>query len=549
MPKAAMRTSTQPEPPALDGDELFALHERSFVDWSESEYGFFVNQWYDATARNGKGAWVENTYAPIRWPENQRRVLRWAFTLNDEGRLPLSELWWVDIGKSAKSLIAAALGQWFGQFISTDSELPFFANSREHAGGRSFKALTESLSWNPIGRELADWDTNKAVFKWTGNKALAAPTSPGSISGGNNVFRAMDEIWNYDDPMHDTLMGEAKGSPTRNISFLFITSYPPFVEDGGVLNKTLEEFFEDGAPRKGIEKVPGLEDLPLWVNANGAGVWWNHQEYPWHLMRFDNGQTFIEREMNRTGVSKAQALRIWKAELVQREDTFMPMDQWDACEDAEWHPLAPNDRKVPVVAAVDIGIYGDHCGGIAVDWDSVLQGCRLRTHKHTRPDDYKGRDRRDAISDMKEWVWRLHQEQNLLACAYDPRDFQQAASELEKLGVKMVEFTQNTMRVESDTLFRNLILGRKLKNYPHARDIREHVMNANAREIGSGDAMRLVKPKSNRRIDLAVAYSMAAWTAWSKRDTFERLAKRGNRPEMPMKKPTAQRISEMLFGR
>lgn len=507
----------------LSDADLFALHERSFVDWSESEYGFYVDQWFDVEARGGKGAWREGVLSPIRWPEKQRRVLEWAFTLNDEGRLPLSELWWVDIGKSAKSLIAAALGQWFGQFIASNSEMPFFANSREHAGGRSFKALTDSLRWNPIGQELADWDTGKAVFKWTGNKALVVPTSPGSISGGNNVYRAMDEVWDYTDPMHDTLMGEAKGSPTRNISFMIVTSYPPFAEDAGPLGKALNDFMEHGAPKAGIEQVEGLEDLPLWVDGNGVGLWWNHEPYPWHLMKYDNGQTFIEREMNRKGVSKAQALRIWRAEVVQRDETFMPMEKWDALEDPEWHPLGINDRKVPIVAAVDIGIKGDHSAGIAVDWDIVSQKTRLRADKHTKPSDYVGRDQRDAIQDMKSWVWKLHQEQNLIACGYDPRDFQQAAGELRKLGVNMVEFTQNNMRTEADTHFQGLILGGKLLNY-YAPHIREHILNTNARLIGDG-GIRLVKPKNSRKIDYTVTYSMAAWMAWLFRDRFEWLAR------------------------
>jgi hypothetical protein len=504
----------------LDAAEQVALHHRSFVEWSESKYGFYVNQWFDPTLRSGRGGWHENVFAPIRWPDNQRRVLQWALTLNEDGRLPLSELWWVDIGKSAKSLLAGAVGQWFGQFIGGGSDMPFFANSREQAGGRSFKALTDSLAWNPIGHELAEWDTQKAAFKNTGNKALAAPSNPGSIAGANPVFRAMDEVWDYDDPKHDTLMAEAKASPTRNVSFLLVTSYPPFAEDAGPMGKVLTEFMEDGLAREGIEKVPGLEDLPFWIDpVNGVGLWWNHDPYPWHLMKFDNGQTFIEREMNRKGVSKAQALRIWRAQIVQRDDTFMPMVKWDALEDPDWHPLGPKDRKVSLVAAVDIGIKGDHSGGIALDWDLISQKYRLRAHKHTKPADYVGRDQRDAVQDMKEWVWQLHQEQNLIACGYDPRDFQQAASDLTKLGVHMVEFTQNNMRTDADTHFRGMILGGQLKNY-FASDIREHVLNSNAREIGDG-GIRLIRPKTSKKIDLAVAYSMAAWIAWMHKSRFE----------------------------
>src|SRR5690606_41046830 len=99
-----------------------------------------------------------------------------------------------------------------------------------------------------------------------------------SVSGGNPVFMWFDEICAYEGKRARNIMSEMKESPTRNVSYALITSYPPFEGDDGPLNDTLTAFFDparNDAPREGIEQVEGLEDLPLWFNPkSGVAVWW-----------------------------------------------------------------------------------------------------------------------------------------------------------------------------------------------------------------------------------------------------------------------------------
>lgn len=518
-----------------------ALYARSFVDWSESEIGFYVNQYYDEDAQE----WVKvPNWQPIRWHERQARVLRHLFTLDARGRLPVQELWWVDIGKSGKTLLQAALAQWFGLFIDQSAEVLLAANSKDQAGVRCFKQLMDSVE-NCLFQyraELYEYTSNVITFRSTGNVARPIPMKAGTQAGSNAVFIAFDEIWGYEGERAKAMMAEMKESPTRNLSFIMVTSYPPFLEDEGPLNETLNYFFDEyerpKVDKHGIALIDGYEDLPLYyAPETGQVVWWNHEPYPWHVKRYASGLTFIERQRNKPDVTNNHFLRIWEARRVHREDAFTHEEHWDACDDDELAPLGREDRGLPLVAAVDIGVKGDTSAGVARSYNPVRQSLDLRTHIILRPATYAPEQKVDIIADMQAWVWKLHTEQNLLACYYDPSQFLHAARELEKLGVKMVEFTQNTMRITADTAYRGHIMSHTLKNYSGSGDLKQHVMHAVAVERGNG-TIRLDKRKTSAHIDAAVADSMCCYGCLEQRLAFERLARRGNKPPPP---PQAQR--------
>src|SRR5690606_3406124 len=117
-----------------------------------------------------------------------------------------------------------------------------------------------------------------------------------------------------------------------------------------------------------------------------------------------------------------------------------------------------------------------------------------------------------------------------------------AARELEKLGVKMIEFTQNTMRITADTAYRGHIMAHTLRNYPGSGDLKQHVMHAVAVERGNG-TIRLDKRKTSAHIDAAVADSMCCYGVMEHRLRFERLARQGNRPApevVPQRSPWSQ---------
>lgn len=503
--------------------EQMRLYTRSFVDWAQSPIGFYVNQHWDGVR------WVKK-WAPIKFYETQERLLRYLYTIGEDGLLPWQEVWVVDIGKSAKSMIQAAVAQWFGMMIDRDSEVLLAANSKDQSQVRCFQQLRDSVGQNPFSAKLVDALKSELTFSQTGNVAKPVPMKSTTVAGSNAVFLGFDEIWGYTGARAAEMMAEMKESPTRQVSHTLVTTYPPFLEDAGPANDVLSYFFdEDERPveENHIEPVEGMEDLPLWVcKDTSQAVYWNHEPLPWHTRTYASGVTFLDRQRKKPGTSYSHYLRIWEARRVHREDTFTTEARWDACEDDGLTALHFSSPREPVVGAVDIGVKGDTSGLVARAYNVLRQTLDLRYHAKWEPLHYAVEDRMDIIGDVQERILRLHRQHELIACYYDPSQFMHAARELERLGVRMIEFTQNTMRIAADTAYRNWLLSQVLRHYVESYDLKQHVMHGVAVERGNG-TIRLDKRKTSAHIDLAVADSMACWGAMEHRQDFIRYARRG----------------------
>jgi phage terminase large subunit-like protein len=85
-------------------------------------------------------------------------------------------------------------------------------------------------------------------------------------------------------------------------------------------------------------------------------------------------------------------------------------------------------------------------------------------------------------------------------------EYTSIALELEKEGVRMVELPQTSARVEADQALYDAIIGKTLRHYGDAT-LDEHIRNAIAVETPRG--YRLAKEKTSKKIDAAVALSMA----------------------------------------
>src|SRR5690606_2676745 len=84
------------------------------------------------------------------------------------------------------------------------------------------------------------------------------------------------------------------------------------------------------------------------------------------------------------------------------------------------------------------------------------------------------------------------------------------ALDLAKAGVHMVELPQTNARVAADQALYDAIVGQTLKHFDHPA-LNEHIANAVAIETARG--FRLAKEKTRKKIDAAVALSMAHYGA------------------------------------
>lgn len=82
----------------------------------------------------------------------------------------------------------------------------------------------------------------------------------------------------------------------------------------------------------------------------------------------------------------------------------------------------------------------------------------------------------------------------------------------EELIVFFEEFPQAGKRLQADKALRDMIRERQLI-YDGNPDLTEHLLNANAKNEGEADKLRIVKKSEKMKIDLAVCLSMAAYSA------------------------------------
>lgn len=197
------------------------------------------------------------------------------------------------------------------------------------------------------------------------------------------------------------------------------------------------------------------------------------------------------------------------------EDAFSPitadqfledMTLWDACLET----LPPLGPREPLVLAADAGVSNDHF---------ALVGTSRHPERRT---DVAVRYARKWVpppggrlsyAPIKEELRRLRATYNLIVITYDPYQLHDLMTTLQEEGIVWTDpFNQNGDRTVADTQLRSLIINRRL-SHDGDEGLRESIKNAD-REIvelkGNERGLRLVKRSADKKIDLAVALSMAA---------------------------------------
>jgi len=464
------------------------LYARSFVDWAESKTGFYVGRAYNERRRE----WVKHGRPqPVRFPTTQEKALRFLFTLDGKGRLPVDSLLWIDIGKSFKTGIAAALGQWFGMFIDPPgAEVLLAANAKNQAHVRAYGALRRSVQWNPYAKALAEVYEQEIRFLETEATARAIPLKASTQAGSDAVFIDFDEKWSYG-PEAEQFVSEMKPSPTRNISFQMTQTYPGYYGDRGLLNKDIARFFtEDDLPKEDLNRV--FEDVPLWIDGRSA-IFWNHEPYPWHT------EAFLEEQRN--DLRPSEFRRIWQAYRTEPSETLFDMRLWDKLTDPDMFPLGPQDRGEIVVLGLDLGIKHDSSAVTVRGYDPETGRYPLRDHRIWKP--RPGLEGGELIKAVGQYIIDLHRRHRILGVFYDETQAAFLATLLGDARVPMEAVSQNRGRDEADQLYYDLVMSGVLRNYEGSEDLRRHVGSAVARYTRNG--FRIMKQLSTSSIDGCIA--------------------------------------------
>ena len=249
--------------------------------------------------------------------------------------------------------------------------------------------------------------------------------------------------------------------PTRKIACRLTTTYAGFEGE----SELLEDLYKRGLNRPQIG--------PDLYAGNGMLTFWSHVPIaPW--------QTPEWVEQMRGQLRPHAFARMIENRFAHSEETFVDMEDWDAC--ATGHPVAAN-ADLSVWVGVDASVKHDSTGIVAATWDRRAKKVRMVWHRIFTP---SPRSPINFEADVEATLLDLKHRFRLREVRFDPYQMQASAQRLRKAGVNMVEFPQSmpNLTSASQNLF-ELIKAQNLVAYPDA-DLRLAVQRSVAVENPRG---------------------------------------------------------------
>jgi phage terminase large subunit-like protein len=189
---------------------------------------------------------------------------------------------------------------------------------------------------------------------------------------------------------------------------------------------------------------------------------------------------------------------------VTSESSFVDMEWWDACVDAQLRPIIA-DPSLNVWVGVDASVTRDSTAIVACAFDATTKCVRLVWHRVFQPSQS---DPLDFEATVERELIELRTRFKLREVRYDPYQLVSVAQRLAKAGLPLVEFPQTVANLtEASSNLYELIKGRNLTTYADAA-LRLAVSRAVAVETSRG--WRIAKDKATHKIDVVVALAQAA---------------------------------------
>ncbi len=426
------------------------------------------------------------TGKPFELYPAQVKFLREALTLTKDGTLPFSELVYSCPKKSGKSATTAfamiyaivAIGGSFAEGFCV-------ANDMEQSRGRVFMQIGRIIEASPLLRNSATVTQNKIVFTSTGSTITAIASDAAGAAGSNPTFITFDELWGYTSESSRRLWDEMIPVPTRKVSARWTSTYAGF-EGESVL---LEDLYKRGM--KGKEIAPALR------KQRGMLFFWSHKPIaPWQTKAWLSQM----REQHRANAYLRQIENRW----VSTESSFVEMEWYDACVDANARPVAAS-AALPVWVGVDASVKRDSTAIVAATFDSDAKKVRLVWHKVFQP---SAKDPLDFEATVEKTLLELKRRFRVREIRFDPFQLVAVAQRLQRAGLPMVGFAQSVPNLtEASSNLYELIKGANLIAYADDA-LRLAVSRSVAIETPRG--WRIAKEKASHKIDVVIALAQAA---------------------------------------
>lgn len=433
--------------------------------------------------------YIPETNAPIQLEPYQRAVIQEALRRDESGDFIYSLVLYSDLKKSAKSTIAAAVSLYLAWCNAWES-VRIVANDLKQADSRTFFYIERAIRLNPyLNQHCKVKQYHITTPKHT--TITAIPVDPKGEAGGGDLITCFTELWAAKNEAAKRLWSETTLSPLKfGKSLRWAESYAGFEGESPIL----EQLYETGVEQGRVVDV-GIPGLELYANdsARMLTLWNTQPRCPWQTPEYyaQEAAVLTESEFN----------RMHRNQWASSEDIFVPLDWWEACK----QPMPEASDRDQWVIGIDAGISSDSFGivGVVRHGDMVYK----RYVREWKPPKGGVIDFREPEAELR----RLAKEHRVVCFTYDPYQLHDFATRLRNDGVGWFkEFPQGQDRLKSDKQLYDTIRERRMI---HDGDtaLTQHIANANAKT--EGDKLRIVKRQEHLKIDLAVALSMASYTA------------------------------------
>jgi phage terminase large subunit-like protein len=409
-----------------------------------------------------------------------------ALTPRADGSLPWPELLFAAPKKSGKTALAAMAVLYVIVCLGGPyAEAYCVANDFEQAASRVFQAISRIIEASPLLGGSAKITANRIEFISTGATITALASDYAGAAGSNPTITVFDELWGYTSERSHRLWDEMVPVPTRKVSVRLTTTYAGYSGESDLL----ESLYKRG--------LAGEQIAPEFYRAPGFLMFWSLEPIaPW--------QTAEWLEQMRSTLRPNAYLRMIENRWVTSESSFVEMAWWDACTNADLHPLVA-DPNLEVWVGVDASVKRDSTAIVACTWDDASKHIRLIRHFIFQP---TPREPLDFEATIEKTLRDLCRAFDVREIKYDPYQMAAVSQRLSRARLPMTEFPQSTPNLtEASTNLYELIKGRNLAAYPDA-EIRLAISRAVAIETSRG--WRIAKEKASHKIDVVVALGMAA---------------------------------------
>ena len=456
------------------------------IAWAESPHGFYLD-----------------TKKPIKLAKHQKDILRHIFTPDANGRLPYSTILYSCPKKSGKTTVGALIALYMALFY--DGEVFTAANDQEQSVGRSFSDIQTAIKHNPTLKPRTKINS-KSITLDNGQSITALANDFAGAAGSRHSLALFDELWAYTSEGSRRMYDELTPVPTLQNSLRVIVSYAGFPNE----SQLLEGLYNQGKAGQPVPELAHIDNgrgQPACTQNGRLFCYWDHELKPYPGLSISPHEYHKEQaDSLRPGAYARLHLNDWASAV----DRFVPGEAWSACFTPTAHVpygkmILGADASTARDSTALVGCMRGEDGLIYVVYCRVWTPVKKRkgSLRHNKPTV-------DLSQTIAAEIRALHDAGRVASVSYDPYQLHSLALDLERAGVKMIEFPQGNQRLKADQALYDAIINGKLR---HANDttLNEHIGAAVAVETSKG--IRLAKEKTSMKIDAAVALSMAHYQA------------------------------------